>query len=121
MINLFKKEREPENIKDVLKQFDELKKKCAELSKNIEKIKEENRMFIKKVEMVRYNPFSNAGGNQSFSIAMLNSKNDGIIITSLYAQDGNRVYGKTVENGDSKYLLSEEEKQAIKKAQLNEK
>jgi len=116
MINPFKKEKEPQTVKDLQKQLNSLKKKCSELSQELDEIKKENRLFIKKVGIIRYNPFSNAGGDQSFSVALLDSGNNGIVLTSLYALDGNRVYGKPVENSLSKYSLSEEEKQAIKKA-----
>ncbi len=116
MNNPFKKEKEPENLKDVVREISSLKKQCSDFSNELESIKKENRLFIKKVGIVRYNPFSNAGGDQSFSVALLDSGNNGVVVTSLYAQDGNRVYGKPIENCISKYSLSEEEKQAIKKA-----
>jgi hypothetical protein len=115
MNNPFKKEKEPENLKDVVRELSSLKKQCSDLSEELELIKKENKLFIKKVGMVRFNPFSNAGGDQSFSIALLDSSNNGVVITSLYAHDGNRVYGKPIENSISKYSLSEEEKQAIKR------
>jgi hypothetical protein len=116
MNNPFKKEKEPEDLKGAIKQIADLKKQCANLAKDLELIKQENKLSIKKVGMVRFNPFSNAGGDQSFSVALLDSSNNGVVITSLYAQDGNRVYGKPIENCISKYSLSEEEKQAIKMA-----
>lgn len=71
---------------------------------------------IQKVGIVRYNPFKEVGGDQSFSIALLNSQNNGFVITSLYGRETSRVYGKPVENGTSKYSLSEEEKKAIEQA-----
>ena len=67
--------------------------------------------------MVRFNPFSDVGGDQSFSLALLDKRNNGIVITSLYAREGSRVFGKPIENGLSPHSLSEEEKEAIKKAQ----
>jgi len=71
---------------------------------------------IKKIGIVRFNPFNNTGGNQSFAIAMLNSKNSGIVISSLYLRDGTRVYAKPIEKLKSTYPLSQEEQEAIKKA-----
>lgn len=121
MIKLFKKEEEePKDLNEAIKQIGFLNKKYKELSEEINKIKRENKFFIKQIGIVRYNPFSNSGGNQSFSIALLNEKKCGIVITSLYTRDSSRVYGKPIENGISSYSLSEEEKEAIKKA-LNEK
>ena len=111
MFNLFKnkKDKEPKDLKEVLKQFEELKKK-------VEKISQTSKASVQKVGIVRYNPFSGVGGDQSFSIALLDGDNDGVVITSLFSREGNRVYGKAVENGTSQYSLSNEEKKAIEKA-----
>jgi len=111
MFNLFKnkKDKEPKNLKEVLRQFEELKK-------SVEKISQKSKASVQKVGMVRYNPFSDVGGDQSFSIALLDGENNGIVITSLFSRDGNRVYGKSVKNGKSEYSLSSEEKKAIEKA-----
>ena len=109
MFNLFKKDKEPKDLKKVLKQFEELKKQ-------VEKISQTSKTSVQKVGMVRYNPFSNVGGDQSFSIALLDGDNNGIVITSLFSREGNRVYGKPVKSGASEYSLSNEEKKAIEKA-----
>jgi len=53
-------------------------------------------------------------------LALLDGKDNGIVMTSLYAREGNRVYGKPIKNGKSEYSLSEEEKQAIEKAKAKE-
>ena len=109
MFNLFKKDKEPKDLKEVLEQFEELRKE-------VEKISQSSKTSIQKVGIVRYNPFSDVGGDQSFSIALLDGDNNGIVITSLFSRDGNRVYGKSVKNGQSEYSLSGEEKKAIEKA-----
>jgi len=56
------------------------------------------------------------GGNQSFVIAMLDNKNNGFIISSLFTDEGNRVYAKTIKQGKSDHLLSGEEIQAVERA-----
>lgn len=71
---------------------------------------------IQKVGLVRFNPFKDTGGNQSFTIALLDAANNGVVISSLYARDETRIYSKPVSSGISEFQLSEEEKQAIKKA-----
>ena len=76
---------------------------------------------IHKVGIIRFNPFKDVGGNQSFAIALLNGRDCGIVISSLYTREGTRVYSKDVKNGISdKYPLTEEEEQAIEMAQKNE-
>jgi len=106
MFNLFKKDKEPKNLKEVQKQFEELKKEVRKLS-------QESKFSVQKIGIIRYNPFSNVGSDQSFSIALLDSNNNGVVISSLFGRDGNRVYGKPIKNGKSEYSLSEEENKAI--------
>lgn len=116
MFKFFKKSKEPKNLKEVLNQFEGLERKVEGISKELESLKKESKFNFQKIGIVRYNPFSEVGSDQSFSIALLDGNNDGIVITSLYARDGNRVYGKSVKNGKSEYSLSDEEKKAISKA-----
>lgn len=71
---------------------------------------------IKKLGIVRFNPFNNTGGDQSFAIALLNSKNSGLVLSSLYLREGTRIYAKPVHDLKSNYPLSKEEEEAIKKA-----
>jgi hypothetical protein len=71
---------------------------------------------IQKTSVVRFNPFHEMGGNQSFVIALLDNKNNGFVISSLFVKEGNRVYAKSIKEGRSDHLLSEEEKEAIDKA-----
>ncbi|KKT40206.1 MAG: hypothetical protein UW30_C0023G0004 [Candidatus Giovannonibacteria bacterium GW2011_GWA2_44_13b] len=71
---------------------------------------------LKRVGLVRYNPFSDAGGDQSFALALLNAQNDGIVLSSLYGREMNRVYAKLIKQGRSQYQLTDEEKKAIESA-----
>lgn len=76
---------------------------------------------IHKTAMIRFNPFKEVGGDQSFAIALLNGKNSGIVISSLYTREGTRVYSKNIVNGVAeKYPLTEEEKKAIGLAIVSE-
>ena len=117
MFNFFKKEKkEPKNLKEVLDFFKNLEKNFEKLSQELENLKKESKFAIQKVGIIRFNPFKEVGGNQSFSIALLDGNDSGIVITSLYSREGNRVYGKSIKNGQSEYSLSEEEKEAITRA-----
>lgn len=114
MFNFFKKRKnKPENLKEILSRFEGLEKNFEKLSEEIEKLKKENRFNVQKVGIIRFNPFRESGGDQSFSIALLDGSDDGVVITSLYGREENRVYAKPVKAGQSKYSLSEEEKEAI--------
>ena len=120
MLNFFKKKKkEPENLKEVLAQFRDLEKNFEKISQELENLKKESKFSVQKIGIVRFNPFSEVGGDQSFSIALLDGNNNGIVITSLYSREGNRVYGKPIKAGQSEYSLSKEEKEAIEKAKIN--
>lgn len=70
---------------------------------------------LHKIGFLRFNPFKDVGGDQSFAVALLNGKNNGIMISSLYTREGTRVYAKSIVGGKAeKYPLTEEEEKAIK-------
>lgn len=74
---------------------------------------------IQRIGIVRFNPFSDTGGAQSFSLAILDSHDNGIVMTSLYARNGNRWYVKEIMSGKGKSVaLSHEEESAIKHAHI---
>ncbi|HCS78781.1 TPA: DUF4446 domain-containing protein [Patescibacteria group bacterium] len=94
-----------------------IRKDHAQVLGEISELKKDSLKFIQKIGLVRFNPFSDTGGDQSFVIALLDNKNSGIVITSLYARTGTRWYVKKIEAGKSiQYELSNEEKEAIKKS-----
>jgi hypothetical protein len=72
-----------------------------------------------KIGLVRFNPFKDVGGDQSFALAILNGKNNGVTLQSLYTREGARVYAKSILGGVAeKYPLTEEEKKAISLAMI---
>ncbi|MEK7630681.1 MAG: DUF4446 family protein [Patescibacteria group bacterium] len=71
---------------------------------------------IQKVSMVRFNPFSDTGGDQSFVIALLDGKNNGVVFSSLYTRGQPLVYAKPIKEGVSHYQLSGEETDALARA-----
>jgi len=117
MFNLFRRtKKEPEDLKEIIAELKKLKTANTELKAELEKLKTESRLFFKKRGFIRYNPFGGVGSDQSFSFALLDDKNNGIVITSLFSREGNRVYAKTVENGQASHSLSEEENKALQQA-----
>lgn len=108
-------------MKEAWKYFQDLEGNLEKISKELEKLKAESKFSVQKVGMVRFNPFSGVGSDQSFSIALLDANNDGFVITSLYTREENRIYAKPLKAGHSEYLLSAEEKEAIEKANTPKK
>ena len=66
--------------------------------------------------VVRFNPFEDTGGDQSFAIALIDKQGDGVVISSLHSRKETRVYAKPLKNRESAYPLTEEEKEAIARA-----
>jgi len=118
IFELFKKEEEidPKNLEEVFYQFKNLKKDFKKISAELENLKEKSKFSVQKVGVIRFNPFKNLGSNQSFSIALLDGNNDGVVITSFYSRDGNRVFGKPIKKGRSQHVLYEEKEKAIERA-----
>lgn len=71
---------------------------------------------IQRVGVVRFNPFPDTGGDQSFAIALLDRIGNGLVISSLHSRADTRVFAKQIANGRSRYPLSDEEQAAIKSA-----
>lgn len=85
----------------------------AALEKELSELQRQLLQSIKKVGVVRFNPFADTGGNFSFTIALLNSEDSGVVITSIHGRQQNRVYAKHVIQGGGQTPLTEEERQAI--------
>jgi hypothetical protein len=77
-------------------------------------LEERSRGSLQHIGMVRFNPFDDTGSDQSFAIALLDDRRDGIVLSSLHGRANTRIFAKPVENGESKHALSTEEAQAIK-------
>ena len=77
-------------------------------------LEERSRGSLQHIGMVRFNPFEDTGSDQSFAIALLDDRKDGLVLSSLHGRANTRLFAKPVENGESKHALSTEEAQAIK-------
>ncbi len=75
-----------------------------------------SRRALQKVGVVRFNPFPDSGGDQSFAIALLDQGGSGVVVSSLHGRAETRIFAKQVTNGRSTHSLSDEEQQAIREA-----
>lgn len=71
---------------------------------------------IQKVGVIRFNPFADTGGDQSFAVALLDAQGNGVVLSSLHGRADTRIFAKQVQAGRSKHALSDEEQDAIRKA-----
>lgn len=86
------------------------------LGQELAKLKAETAFAVQRVGLVRFNPFNDGGGNFSFCLALLDRQNSGVIITSMYGREQNRIYTKSIEQGKCEIQLTDEEQQAVQKA-----
>jgi len=97
--------------------FDIAKKDIEDLKKYSEKIDKDGQLHIQKVGLIRFNPFKDTGGDQSFVLALVDGNDTGVVISGLYSRSGTRWYAKKVVSGKGvDYELSDEEKKAIKES-----
>lgn len=105
-------------LDEILREVENSKNFDAGIVKELTGLKASEEESLKKVGLVRYNPFADTGGNQSFVLALLNSKNNGLVITSLHSREATRVFAKPVIQGkETGYEFSKEEVAAIQSAQ----
>jgi hypothetical protein len=71
---------------------------------------------IQRVGIVRFNPFSDTGSDQSFAVALLDGNGSGIVLSSLFSRSSTRMFAKSVIEGKSNHPLTDEERQAIEQA-----
>jgi hypothetical protein len=106
------------NVLDkILDNLDNNKLNIEDLRKRLDNISDEVIRHVQKVGLLRFNPFEDTGGDQSFVLAILDGKDTGIVLTSLHNRGITRWYAKKVEEGRGvDHELSDEEKKAIKQA-----
>ncbi|MBE6103006.1 MAG: DUF4446 family protein [Selenomonas ruminantium] len=84
-----------------------------------QKISDLLQQALTRVGMVRFRAFEDMGGDLSYAVAMLDSHNNGVILSSVFGREGSQAYAKPIENGSSTYKLTEEEQQALREAMAN--
>lgn len=103
-------------FKELIEVVNLLTNKEEELVKDFAKLRHDNLSNLQRVSLVRYNPYGDTGGDQSFSICFLDGEFNGFLITSLHSRSGTRVYAKPIIKGKSDIELSKEETSVLQKA-----
>lgn len=118
--NFMKKLGNGKNIEEDLENYmyrvERIEKQNAEIMTFCKSLDEDIAKCIQKVGIVRYSAFKDTGSDLSFAVALLDEKNNGVVFNGIYSREMSNIYAKPVENGKSKYTLSEEENEAINKA-----
>ncbi|MBI3485975.1 DUF4446 family protein [Candidatus Daviesbacteria bacterium] len=103
-------------LEEILNLLSEQNRREQILNRNIREVAKEGLRHTQKVGLLRYNPYKDVGGDQSFTLAILNGLGTGFIMTSLHTRVGTRIYTKPVLEGICELQLSVEEKQVLKQA-----
>ncbi|WP_297521734.1 DUF4446 family protein [uncultured Clostridium sp.] len=103
-------------LEDYLKKVETIELNSADAVAKFNRLDENLKNCVQKVAMVRYKAFEDVGSDLSFSIAFLDEKNDGVVLTGIYGRMESTTYAKPIDKGISRYDLSEEELQALSEA-----
>ena len=108
------------NLEEVMiklgEQMKELKETQTKINEHLITIDKRLDKSIRSVETIRFNPFLDAGSNQSFAISFLNDEGNGVVMSSLYARDRMSIFAKPIIAGKSDFELSTEEKEVLEKS-----
>ncbi|MEN8435909.1 DUF4446 family protein [Clostridium septicum] len=103
-------------INSKLNEIDKAVEKSEESIKQCEITREEMKDCVNKVAIMRYKAFEDVGSDLSFSVAILDSHNDGVMLTGIYSRQESITYAKPIDKGISRYELSEEELHVLNEA-----
>ena len=95
-----------ETVHQVGRDLDELTARTAVLESSA-------RHHFARMGLVRFNPFPDTGGNQSFALALLDESEEGFVVSSLHSRTGTRIYAKAIVGGKADTSLSTEETEAM--------
>lgn len=104
---------------DIIKLYEDntfIKTNVEKNKKDIEELFEKHQTAFQKMGLVKYDAFKEMGGKLSFTLALLDENNNGILLNSVHSSDGCYSYTKRIKNGDSAIALSNEEKVAVERA-----
>lgn len=88
-------------------------RRVEHLAAKVDRLADEGQRSLQHVNVVRYDAFKEMGGHLSFSLALLDARQDGVVLSALNDRDGARLYAKPVAGGRSTFTLSEEEQRAL--------
>lgn len=105
--------------KDIMSLYEDntfIKANVEKNKKDIAELFEKHKTTFQKMGLVKYDAFKEMGGKLSFTLALLDENNNGVLLNSVHSSDGCYSYTKRIKNGDSAITLSNEEKVAVERA-----
>lgn len=115
--NFMKKLGNGKNLEEMLKNYvekvEEVYQKNIELDAFCKKLDSDMAGCLQKVGIVRYSAFKDMGSDLSFALAILDEKNNGVVLNGIYSREISNIYAKPITEGKSNYTISQEEQKAI--------
>ena len=105
-----------EDLENYMYRVERVEKQNAEILNQINGLDKDLEGCIQKVGILRYSAFQDTGSDLSFTLALLDEHDDGVVFNGIYSREMSNIYAKPIEKGESRYTLSPEEKEAIKRA-----
>lgn len=105
-----------EDLETYMYRVEKVERQNAEISNYVKSLDEDLTKCIQKIGIVRYSAFKDTGSDLSFTLALLDEHNDGVVLNGIYSREMSNIYAKPVKNGESSYTMSDEEKLAVQKA-----
>ncbi len=106
-----------ENVEKILSEYlkivDEMMKKSKNHEEEIIRLENNLKKCVQKVGIVRYNAYGDTGSDLSFTLALMDSEDNGVVVNGLYSRESSSIFAKPLIKGETKYNLSAEEIQAI--------
>ena len=96
--------------------IDDLHRAVDEVAAGLVRVDRRADESVRNISIVRYDAYEDAGGNQSASLAVLDSQRTGVVVSAIQGRDYARIYVKEIEDGRSPVALSPEEQEAIDRA-----
>lgn len=103
-------------LMDYVARMDQVEQVARAVDERSGRIEARQPYLLQHIGVVRFNPFPDKGGDQSFVVALLDDHADGVVLSGLHSRSDSRVYAKPVARGQSNYTLTGEEKEAIARA-----
>ena len=105
-----------EDLENYIHKVNKVEMQNGEIANQVQILNTDLKKCIQKVGIIRYNAFKDTGSDLSFTLALLDENNDGVVLNGIYSREMSNIYAKPVNNGKSSYTISEEEAKAIQKA-----
>lgn len=106
-----------ENVEKILSEYlkivDEMMKRSKNQEEEIVRLENNLKKCVQKVGIVRYNAYGDTGSDLSFTLALMDSADNGVVVNGLYSRESSSIFAKPLVKGETKYNLSAEEIQAI--------